>query len=62
MDDQDFKTKVTRDQLEAMCDDIFKRIAGPVKQALLSSEMTMVSAPICLYVWPSTLHLLLWFS
>ena len=42
-DDQDFKAKVTRDELEAMCTDLFKRIAAPVKEALDASEMTMVS-------------------
>lgn len=48
LDDQDFKTKVTRDDLEGMCADIFEKIAGPVNQALAGSEMTMVSVCILL--------------
>lgn len=44
MDDQDFKVKVTREELEKMSADIFDKIAAPVKQALQSSDMTMVSS------------------
>lgn len=43
MDDQDFKAKVTREEFEAMCGDLFERIAAPVQEALRSSEVTLVS-------------------
>lgn len=42
MDDVDFKVKVTREQLETMCEDIFEKIGAVVEEALRSSEMTMV--------------------
>lgn len=42
MDDQDFKAKLSRAELEEMCADVFEKIAGPVEQALKSSDMTMV--------------------
>ncbi|XP_067935548.1 hypoxia up-regulated protein 1-like [Watersipora subatra] len=41
MDDEDFKVKVTRKELESMSADIFERIAAPVQQALQGSEITM---------------------
>lgn len=41
MDDIDFKAKVTRSEFEALCEDLFDRVPGPVKQALAVSEMSM---------------------
>lgn len=42
MDDIDFKVKVTRSEFEALCEDLFDRVPGPVKEALAASEMNMV--------------------
>uniref|UniRef100_A0A673MQB8 Hypoxia up-regulated protein 1 n=1 Tax=Sinocyclocheilus rhinocerous TaxID=307959 RepID=A0A673MQB8_9TELE len=41
MDDIDFKAKVTRSEFEALCEDLFDRVPGPVKEALAAAEMTM---------------------
>nr|XP_055064257.1 hypoxia up-regulated protein 1 [Misgurnus anguillicaudatus] len=41
MDDIDFRAKVTRSDFEALCEDLFARVPGPVKEALAVSEMTM---------------------
>ena len=41
IDDIDFKAKVTRDEFEAMCADLFDRVRGPVDQALASSQMIL---------------------
>ncbi|KAK7120610.1 hypothetical protein R3I94_020560 [Phoxinus phoxinus] len=41
MDDIDFKAKVTRSEFEALCEDLFDRVPGPVKDALAASEMNM---------------------
>ncbi|KAK3522023.1 hypothetical protein QTP70_021384 [Hemibagrus guttatus] len=41
MDDIDFKAKVTRAEFEALCSDLFDRVAVPVQQALAVSEMTL---------------------
>ncbi|XDV54331.1 hypothetical protein PO909_022635 [Leuciscus waleckii] len=41
MDDIDFKVKVTRSEFEALCEDLFDRVPGPVKEALAASEMNM---------------------
>ncbi|CAH1263019.1 HYOU1 [Branchiostoma lanceolatum] len=40
-EDIDFRTKVTRADLEEMCADLFDRVAGPVRMALKSADMTM---------------------
>ncbi|XP_019623229.1 PREDICTED: hypoxia up-regulated protein 1-like isoform X1 [Branchiostoma belcheri] len=40
-EDIDFRTKVTRVELEEMCADLFDRVAGPVRMALKSADMTM---------------------
>eukprot|EP00058_Branchiostoma_floridae_P024583 XP_002610073.1 hypothetical protein BRAFLDRAFT_125669 [Branchiostoma floridae] len=40
-EDIDFRTKVTRAELEEMCADLFDRVAGPVRSALKSADMTM---------------------
>ncbi|XP_041098269.1 hypoxia up-regulated protein 1, partial [Polyodon spathula] len=41
LDDIDFKSRVTRAELEELCADLFQRVPGPVQQALSSAEMTM---------------------
>jgi hypoxia up-regulated 1 len=41
IDDIDFKLKVTREEFESMCGDLFDRVRGPVDQALASSEMIL---------------------
>ncbi|CAH2319598.1 hypoxia up-regulated 1 isoform X2 [Pelobates cultripes] len=41
MDDIDFKAKVTRQELEELCADIFARVSSPVQQALSSAEMNL---------------------
>lgn len=43
MDDIDFKSKVTRAEFENLCGDLFERVPQPVKDALSTAEMTMVS-------------------
>lgn len=43
MDDIDFKAKVTRAEFEGLCVDLFERVPQPVKDALSTAEMTMVS-------------------
>jgi len=43
VDDEDFKAKVTRAELEEMCADLWKRVGGPVKQALEAADLTMDS-------------------
>lgn len=42
MDDIDFKAKVTRSEFEALCEDLFDRVPGPVKEAFAAAEMTLV--------------------
>lgn len=42
MDDEDFRFKVTREELEDLCQDLFSRIGKVVQDALTSSEMSMV--------------------
>ncbi|KAL0131958.1 hypothetical protein PUN28_000019 [Cardiocondyla obscurior] len=41
IDDIDFKLQVTREKLEEICDDLFERVANPVKIALETSGLTM---------------------
>ncbi|KAK1153467.1 hypoxia up-regulated protein 1-like [Acipenser oxyrinchus oxyrinchus] len=41
LDDVDFKSRVTRAELEELCADLLQRVPGPVQQALSSAEMTM---------------------
>uniref|UniRef100_A0A8C3QYH3 Hypoxia up-regulated protein 1 n=1 Tax=Cyanoderma ruficeps TaxID=181631 RepID=A0A8C3QYH3_9PASS len=41
LDDIDFKAKVSRQEFEDLCHDLFKRVPGPVQQALSSAEMNM---------------------
>ncbi|KAG8141681.1 putative Hypoxia up-regulated protein [Naja naja] len=42
LDDIDFKAKVSRQELENLCSDLFERVAGPVRQALSSAEMSLL--------------------
>lgn len=55
MEDVDFKLKVTRDQLETMCADIFEKIAHPVQEALKSADITIVSLIQLSQVWHLTI-------
>ncbi|XP_023690980.2 hypoxia up-regulated protein 1 [Paramormyrops kingsleyae] len=41
LEDIDFKAKVTRSELEELCADLFKRVSGPVQEALNSAEMSL---------------------
>ncbi|XP_065906484.1 hypoxia up-regulated protein 1-like isoform X2 [Dysidea avara] len=41
LEDVDFSSKVTREELETMCADLFDRVGEPVNQALRSADMTM---------------------
>lgn len=48
LDDIDFKAKVSRQEFEDLCSDLFKRVPGPVQQALSSAEMNMVCFRKCI--------------
>ncbi|XP_044312227.1 hypoxia up-regulated protein 1 isoform X2 [Varanus komodoensis] len=39
LDDIDFKAKISRQEFEDLCSDLFQRVAGPVWQALSSAEI-----------------------
>ncbi|XP_063167023.1 hypoxia up-regulated protein 1 isoform X2 [Candoia aspera] len=41
LDDIDFKAKVSRQQFENLCSDLFERVAGSIQQALSSAEMSL---------------------
>uniref|UniRef100_A0A8D0GE94 Hypoxia up-regulated protein 1 n=1 Tax=Sphenodon punctatus TaxID=8508 RepID=A0A8D0GE94_SPHPU len=41
LDDTDFKAKISRQELEDLCSDLFHRVPGPVHQALSSAEMNL---------------------
>ncbi|XP_060106874.1 hypoxia up-regulated protein 1 [Heteronotia binoei] len=41
LDDVDFKAKVSRQEFEDLCSDLFQRVAGPVHQALDSAAMSL---------------------
>uniref|UniRef100_A0A8C6YTV6 Hypoxia up-regulated protein 1 n=1 Tax=Nothoprocta perdicaria TaxID=30464 RepID=A0A8C6YTV6_NOTPE len=41
LDDIDFKAKVSRQDFEDLCSDLFQRVPGPVQQALSSAEMDL---------------------
>lgn len=43
IDDEDFKAKVTREELEEMCSDLWDRVANPMTLALESAGLTMDS-------------------
>ena len=42
LEDVDFRLKVTREELDAMCTDLYERVKDPVRQALEAADMTMV--------------------
>jgi len=42
-EEKDFKIKVTRAELEKMCEDLFTRVEKPIKMALDAAAMTAVS-------------------
>ena len=39
MDDVDFKAKVTREEFELMCADLFERVKNPINEAIKTSEV-----------------------
>lgn len=41
LDEEDFKVKVTRDNLEDLCSDLFARVGAPVQKALDAAGVTM---------------------
>uniref|UniRef100_A0A674IYT5 Hypoxia up-regulated protein 1 n=1 Tax=Terrapene triunguis TaxID=2587831 RepID=A0A674IYT5_9SAUR len=41
LDDMDFRAKVSRQEFEDLCSDLFQRVPGPVLQALSSAEMNL---------------------
>ncbi|XP_056592414.1 hypoxia up-regulated protein 1 [Triplophysa dalaica] len=54
MDDIDFKAKVTRSEFEALCEDLFDRVPGPVKEAFAAAEMTLDEIELVILVGGST--------
>ena len=42
IDDIDFKHRITREQFENLCTDLFQRVKHPIEQVLNSSEITLV--------------------
>jgi hypoxia up-regulated 1 len=45
-EDVDFSTKVTRNEFEDLCEDLFDRIDDPINQALKVSDITMVRCDV----------------
>ena len=43
IDDEDFTSKVSREELESLCSDLWSRVAKPMHDALASAALTMVS-------------------
>ena len=43
VDEIDFKLKITRDQFESLCTDLFDRVRGPIEEALSTSGILLVS-------------------
>ena len=43
LDDEDFKMKVSRSEMEELCEDMFNRVTKPIDDALKASEITLVS-------------------
>lgn len=41
LDEKDFKFLVTREKFEELCDDLFKRVPGPLNKALSSAGLTL---------------------
>uniref|UniRef100_A0A665U3D0 Hypoxia up-regulated protein 1 n=1 Tax=Echeneis naucrates TaxID=173247 RepID=A0A665U3D0_ECHNA len=54
MDDIDFKAKVTRTEFEELCADLFKRVPGPVEDALSAAEMKLEEIEQVILVGGST--------
>lgn len=44
LDDEDFKMKIHRSEVEEMCEDMFNRVTQPIEEALKASEITLVSS------------------
>ena len=42
MDDVDFKTRVTREEFENLCTDLFDRVKATIEDAIKFSEITHV--------------------
>ena len=42
LDDEDFKTRVTREEYEGLCEDLFSRIKPVIDEAMKMSEITWV--------------------
>jgi hypothetical protein len=55
-EDEDFRTKVTREEFELLCQDLIDRVDKVVKDALSTSQLTMVSSSAgsttCLHLQP----------
>ena len=47
-DDEDFRAKVTREEFESLCADLFEGIGKTVQDALDVSQLTMVGCYLCL--------------
>uniref|UniRef100_T1IXH5 Hypoxia up-regulated protein 1 n=1 Tax=Strigamia maritima TaxID=126957 RepID=T1IXH5_STRMM len=41
LDDKDFRAQVTREEIEAMCEDLLNRVGNPVSEALKDAAMSM---------------------
>lgn len=59
MDDEDFKMKVTRTEMEEMCEDMFNRATKPIDEALKASEITLVGWQLVFSMFCLCLHLYL---
>ncbi len=42
-ENHDFRAKITREEFEEMCKDLFDRVAGPIETAIRSAAMKLVS-------------------
>ena len=47
IDEIDFKHRITRENFENLCTDLFKRVKRPVEEALQTSGITLVSINKC---------------
>lgn len=54
MDDVDFKTKITRAELESMCADVFERVGKVVEQAVSAADMSLGEIPNVIVVGGGT--------
>ena len=50
LEDVDFRFKVTREELDELCSDLYDRVQEPVKQALEAADITVVGAKPSLWV------------